>query len=209
MPSTHAIVGFVVPGSVIIFTMYRYIYPFSLLLAASIVWCILVCSSRIYLGMHSIGDIIAGLALSATLLPLFAPLADAVDNYLLTSAYSPFVTTGLSILAIVLYPGRDRWTPAWGDTTLIVGAHLGQHLGNWLNFQMGLLVAANIPAPYPILWPTWASFGLTIFRVVIGGVIGVATRAVFKPLAFIIACYILKEPNLLENKGGGKGEGQK
>ena len=35
MPSTHAIVGFVVPGSVIIFTMYRYIYPFSLLLAAS------------------------------------------------------------------------------------------------------------------------------------------------------------------------------
>jgi len=49
-----------------------------------------------------------------------------------------------------------------------------------------------------------------IFRVVIGGVIGVATRAVFKPLAFIIACYILKEPNLLENKGGGqKGEEQK
>ena len=48
-----------------------------------------------------------------------------------------------------------------------------------------------------------------IFRVVIGGVIGVATRAVFKPLAFIIACYILKEPNLSENRGGAKRGGAK
>ena len=29
-----------------------------------------------------------------------------------------------------------RWTPAWGDTTVIVGSHLGQQLGNWLNFQV-------------------------------------------------------------------------
>ena len=33
----------------------------------------LVCSSRLYLGMHSVADILAGLTLSSVFLPLFAP----------------------------------------------------------------------------------------------------------------------------------------
>jgi hypothetical protein len=29
-----------------------------------------------------------------------------------------------------------RWTPAWGDTVLVLGGWLGQQLGNWTNFQV-------------------------------------------------------------------------
>jgi len=208
MPSTHAMVGLVVPGSVIIFTMYRYTYPFYLWVAIAGVWCTLVCSSRIYLGMHSVADILAGLLISACFLPLFAPFADGVDNFLLTSKYAPLVTITLSILAVALYPGRHRWTSAWGDTTLIIGAYLGQQLGYWLNYQLGLLVAANVPPPYPILWPTWEQYGVTLLRLIIGGVVCLGTRAVFKPISYLTACHLLKvdmrelnsQPNSTNNK---------
>jgi len=193
MPSTHAMVGLAVPMSVILFTMDRYVYPFYLWVAIASFWCLLVCSSRVYLGMHSLADILAGLVLAAIFVPLFAPFADSVDHFLLTSKLSPVLTITLAVLAIALYPGRHRWTPAWGDTTTIVGAYLGQQLGYWICFQVGLLREADVPAPYPILWPTWEQYGQTILRVVIGGVVGVAARAISKPISYITACYILQE----------------
>ena len=78
------------------------------------------------------------------------------------------------------------------------------------------------PPPYPILWPTLAQYGLTIVRVVIGqsnindffsqllktssdvhpsvytsipnlgGIVGIATRAVFKPTSYLTVCKILQ-----------------
>ncbi len=31
-------------------------------------------------------------------------------------------------------------------------------------FQLGLLTAASVPPPFPILWPTWHQYGLTLLR---------------------------------------------
>jgi hypothetical protein len=47
------------------FTLFQ--YPFFLWAALAVVWCALVCSSRIYLGMHSIAV--------RTVFKLFAPSA--------------------------------------------------------------------------------------------------------------------------------------
>ena len=73
------------------------------------------------------------------------------------------------------------------------------------------------PPPYPILWPTLTQYGLTIVRLVLGlklvwilplrkrfclqslmdnltlgGVVGVATRIVFKPTSYLTVCTILQ-----------------
>lgn len=208
MPSTHAMVGVAVPASSILFTMHRYIYPFYLWVAIACTWCSLVCCSRLYLGMHSLADIVVGLFLSCCLMPIFSLLADSVDNFLLSSQSAPFFSISITLLAVWMYPGSNRWTPAWGDTVLVLGGWLGQQLGNWTNYQLGLLAAASIPPPYPILWPTWHQYGLTLLRVVIGGVIAVATRAIFKPLSYLTACYLLnanaaqlkEEANDINNK---------
>ncbi len=74
MPSTHAMVGLAVPLSILYFTYGRYQvknhpalrysyalhassgclqYPLLLWTAVAIFWCVLVCTSRVYLGMHS------------------------------------------------------------------------------------------------------------------------------------------------------------
>lgn len=53
MPSTHAMVGIAIPLSVLIFTAERYIYPLMIGGAVTMMWCLLISVSRLYLGMHS------------------------------------------------------------------------------------------------------------------------------------------------------------
>lgn len=54
MPSTHAMVGVSIPFSVLLYTMNRYQYNVPLGLCIAIIWCSLICMSRLYLGMHSV-----------------------------------------------------------------------------------------------------------------------------------------------------------
>jgi sphingosine-1-phosphate phosphatase 1 len=54
MPSTHAMVSVTVPFSVILLTANRYEYPVYIGVAIAFTWCILVSTSRLYLGMHSV-----------------------------------------------------------------------------------------------------------------------------------------------------------
>jgi len=54
MPSTHAMVSITVPFAAHFFTTSRYDYPGYLGVLAACIFCILVSSSRIYLGMHSL-----------------------------------------------------------------------------------------------------------------------------------------------------------
>ena len=94
------------------------------------------------------------------------------------------------------------------DSTAILGGWFGLQLGCWGTYQMGYLHGAPIPPPYPIIWPTFGSYGLILLRMVIGGVIMIATRAVFKPISYFIVCKIFgadrkllkSQPNRIENK---------
>lgn len=54
MPSTHAMVGVSIPFSVLLYTMDRYQYNIPLGLCLAIIWCTLICLSRLYLGMHTV-----------------------------------------------------------------------------------------------------------------------------------------------------------
>jgi len=191
MPSTHAMVGLAIPASIIWFTYGRYQYPFLLWASLALIWCVLVSSSRVYLGMHSLADIYVGLAFASILLIFVAPLADISDYFLLSNPLAPFVTITASALAIYYYPGSDRWTPARGDTTVILGSFLGTHLASWSNFQLGILKGPPLPPPYPILWPNYEQYGETLLRMAVGGVILIATRAMSKPLIFYLSCFLV------------------
>ena len=73
---------------------------------------------------------------------------------------------------------------------------------------MGFLHAAPTPPPYPIIWPTFATYGQTLLRMIVGGVIMVAARAIFKPITYALFCrvagtdrHLLKtQPTTIENK---------
>lgn len=192
MPSTHAMVGAAVPFSFLFYTMYRYEYPVILGVIVCSIWCCLVCGSRLYLGMHTVLDIIVGIVLVVFLMVVLIPFIDDIDYFMLTSTYSPPCILSAYILMILFYPDAGHWTPARGDTVVILGVGAGIAIGSWLNYQWGIISGPPMPPPYKIIWPTYEMVGLTMLRTCIGILVVVATRAFFKSITYALACYLLK-----------------
>lgn len=192
MPSTHAMVGAAVPFSFLYFTLYRYEYNviYGILIATG--WCILVCCSRLYMGMHTVLDIIGGLSLVAILMTITLPLSDFIDHYQLTNPYSPLVTVAFMLILQIAYPKTERWTPARGDTAVIMGTGTGFALGSWLNYRLGVIRGPAIPPPYMIMWPGYKVFGLALLRAMIGISCIVATRAFFKSVTYALFCFVMR-----------------
>ncbi|CAG7731341.1 unnamed protein product [Allacma fusca] len=182
MPSTHAMTGAAVPFSILIFTSCRYEYPFLLGVFFSLLWCALVCSSRIYLGMHSVLDVVAGLSLVALLFLWVIPVVDWLDPIILTDEFGALYMLSGAILLALCSPGGDRWTPARGDTVVILGSAVGLITGAWMNYQLGI-ISSNGPAidmPFPVMWPSYKMLGLSLLRLVIGLCIVLITRQIAK-----------------------------
>lgn len=132
------------------------------------------------------------------------------DYFLLSNPLAPLVTIILTFLAVYYYPGSDRWTPARGDTTVILGSYLGTQLASWCNFQLGILKGPPLPPPYPILWPTYEQYGETLLRMAVGGVVVIATRAIAKSVVFYTSCFVVgARPRDIKNQKFDIGNKQK
>ncbi|CAL4134619.1 unnamed protein product [Meganyctiphanes norvegica] len=192
LPSTHAMVGVTMPFSIFAFSVTRYQLDWSWCLAFAITWCTIVCLSRLYLGMHSVMDIVCGLVLAVILMVIILPWMDILDRLALSHPASPLLCTILTVAMVVWYPTTDRWTPARGDTTVIVGVGCGTLLGSWLNYQLGIIREPTLPPPYTVIWPTINMVGLSLLRTVVGLVLIVAVRATFKSLSYATICALLQ-----------------
>lgn len=190
MPSTHAMVGIALPFSMVIFTSDRYEYPLWVGVMAACTWCLLVCGSRLYLGMHSVLDVLAGLLLASGLMAVLVPLIDVVDYWHLRSVYSPLVTTIVILVISIFYPKRDSWSPARGDTSVITGAGAGILLGCWLNYQLGIVRGPELEPPFPIMWPGNDVAGLALLRAMIGILLLLGSRLIGKLVGLNGLCYI-------------------
>ncbi|XP_050077836.1 sphingosine-1-phosphate phosphatase 1-like [Anopheles maculipalpis] len=208
MPSTHAMVSVAIPFSVLIYTYDRYIYSMPVGLAIACVWCAVICVSRVYLGMHSVLDILAGLVLVVLLMIPLIPIVDRLDLIIVTSRWSPIFVFSISILLIVFYPDPGKWTPTRGDTALTVSVCAGIELGAWLHYHLGEFQQPAQPPPYEIIWPSYSMFGLLLLRTVLGLCCIVASRAFAKSISYAFVCFILgrdknelrQSENTLENK---------
>lgn len=200
MPSTHAMVGVCMPFSVLLYTMDRYIYPVHWGILIAVSWCTLICVSRVYLGMHSVLDIAAGLLLASFLLFILIPAVDRLDGFLLTWECAPVLVITLSILVIVFHPNADKWTPTRGDTTMIVSVCAGILTGSWTNYRLGNMTADDRGPPYRIIWPSVEMLGCTILRTTLGFCGVLATRAIGKSVSYAFICALLgKDKNELRN----------
>uniref|UniRef100_A0A1L8DYC7 Putative sphingoid base-phosphate phosphatase n=1 Tax=Nyssomyia neivai TaxID=330878 RepID=A0A1L8DYC7_9DIPT len=191
LPSTHAMVSVAIPFSVLIYTLDRYQYPAIVGIAISLIWSTVICFSRIYLGMHSVLDIVAGLLLTGALMLPLIPLVDWADYHILSHQFSPFLLLIISILLITIYPRADRWTPTRGDTTLCLAVCVGIHIGAWINFQAGDMKVPTTEPPYPVIWPSHRLLGQILLRTVLGLCAIVATRAIAKSVSYALICAIL------------------
>ncbi|TRZ01158.1 hypothetical protein DNTS_002838, partial [Danionella cerebrum] len=195
MPSTHAMSGTAIPLSLFLLTYDRWEYPMLLGLSLAISWCVLVCLSRIYMGMHSILDVIAGFLYSLLILLLFSPALEIIDTFNCTHPYAPLfiisLHVGLGLFSFTL----DTWSTSRGDTAQILGSGAGIALASHVNSRLGLLPdppAAMLPLHPPSF--TLGLIGLCILRFFLGVLILLATRAVMKALTIPLVCRLFGIP---------------
>nr|XP_012217514.1 PREDICTED: sphingosine-1-phosphate phosphatase 2-like [Linepithema humile]XP_012217515.1 PREDICTED: sphingosine-1-phosphate phosphatase 2-like [Linepithema humile]XP_012217516.1 PREDICTED: sphingosine-1-phosphate phosphatase 2-like [Linepithema humile]XP_012217517.1 PREDICTED: sphingosine-1-phosphate phosphatase 2-like [Linepithema humile] len=191
MPSTHAMVGLTIPFSIVLFTMDKYIYPFSIGCTVAFIWCVLVSTSRLYLGMHTVLDIVAGLILATALMVPLVPLVEMTNVYIITNVWLLAILIAVSIATIVYYPCSDKWTPTRSDTAMVVSVTAGIHTGAWFSYYTGALSTSLFSPPYNIVWPTPFTLGHLILRTMLGFAGVIATKTLCKFLSYATMCAIL------------------
>nr|KAF6497687.1 sphingosine-1-phosphate phosphatase 2 [Rousettus aegyptiacus] len=153
LPSTHAMAATAISFTLLISTVDRYQYPFALGLMVAVVFSTLVSLSRLYTGMHTVLDVVAGVLITAVLIALTYPAWTLIDR--LDSA-SPLFLVGVIAVPFFLcynYPVSDYYSPTRADTTTILASGAGVTIGFWINhfFQLvseptqSLPVIRNIP----------------------------------------------------------------
>lgn len=169
MPSTHTIVGTCIPFSLLVLTSNAYEYPFILGLLIAVSWTCLVAFSRVYLGMHTALDVLAGISMTAVFLPFLLGIVEYLDYLQITHPYAPVFTFLLPLLACHYYPKQKVWSITRGDTANIMSIGSGVSIGSWLNYQLGWMTEMQLPhglQPLPVPTLEWGLY--SALRVVIG-----------------------------------------
>ncbi|XP_078281831.1 sphingosine-1-phosphate phosphatase 2-like isoform X2 [Rhinoraja longicauda] len=188
MPSTHAMAATAIPFTFLLATMNRYKYPFELALVFAVAICTLVSLSRIYTGMHTVLDVLCGIAITAVLVTVSYPLWDAIEAFQMKNHFAPVLALTLSFLLAINYPELDHWSTARGDTTNIVSAGGGATLATWINYQWHLIPDAVSAPPYEMPSLTTELICRMGARFVIGIVIVFFARQAIKSVALAFVC---------------------
>lgn len=167
MPSTHAMVGVALPSSVLYYTSHRYKFPVEIGVSLAVLFCVLISLSRLYLGMHSLLDILAGLLFSSLLVIPFLPLVDYSDM-LVKFYWFPLLLMLITVILIVAYPTGNTWTPTRGDTTIILATCVGIQIAAWLNYRQYSVEYPPLLPPYELNLPEWRELGFVVIRTLLG-----------------------------------------
>ncbi|XP_072314153.1 sphingosine-1-phosphate phosphatase 1-like [Eucyclogobius newberryi] len=191
MPSTHAMSGTAIPFALFYMTHGRWEYPFAVGFSVALSWCVLVCVSRIYMGMHSLLDVVAGVLYSSLILAVSLPALDSLDVFVLHSRWAPLLVMALPFVLALLCFRLDAWSTSRGDTAQILGTGAGVALASHVNLRLGFSrdpVARSLAFPSP----SAGLFVTAAVRLVAGVAVLVLTRAVMKAVTLTTLCRVLR-----------------
>ena len=142
LPSTHAMNAVAMPWYILSLLhgaggLAGWAHPAATL--AAIAWTVLCTGSRLYMGVHTPADIMAGLALGAASLALHVAYGGTMDAALMGWTLTPLAIVVALIVLVVVYPrpASPRWVSSPGDTTIILGVTAGVVVGCWVAARLG------------------------------------------------------------------------
>nr|XP_057912783.1 sphingosine-1-phosphate phosphatase 1-like [Doryrhamphus excisus] len=195
MPSTHAMTGTAIPFCLFMLTYGRWQYPFLFGLCVALCWSILVCVSRVYMGMHSVLEVITGFLYSLLILAFFHQVLDKIDTFYMTDPYAPLVILVSHVSLGLVAFSLDSWSTSRGDTAQALGTGAGAALATHANYQLGLLAdhpLSSLPLALPSL-----GVGLVVsslLRFAIGVAVILVTRMVMKAVTIPFLCRLFRLP---------------
>ncbi|KAK3109136.1 hypothetical protein FSP39_023701 [Pinctada imbricata] len=152
MPSTHAMSATAIPFMLAYLSLQRYEISPWIVVPVAVIWCTLVCLSRLYQGVHSVLDVVCGVLLTVGIIFLAGPY---LDDFRLVSTNTPiFTNRHLCDKCRPLYcslSGNQGHNSAKGDAVQIVSVTSGFSLGTWLNYHYGFTTAKQVTDLYPVL----------------------------------------------------------
>ncbi|KAM4633234.1 sphingosine-1-phosphate phosphatase 1-like [Polymixia lowei] len=196
MPSTHAMTGTAIPFSLFLLSYGRWQYSFFFGFCVALGWSVLVCVSRVYMGMHSILEVITGFLYSLLILAFFQQILDKIDSFYMMNHYAPlaivFFHVSLGLVAFSL----DSWSTSRGDTAQALGTGAGVALATYVNHQLGLLIDPPLSA-LPLTLPpiTTALVMRSLLRFLIGVAVLLITRMVMKAMTIPMLCQVFGLPS--------------
>nr|XP_054766560.1 sphingosine-1-phosphate phosphatase 2-like [Lytechinus pictus] len=200
MPSTHAMVGTLVPFTVLVVTWDKVEYPKEIGIILATFYTLLVCMSRLYKGMHYILDIIMGIVITVILMAVVFQFLESLDAFLITHRYAPLFAMATAFFLSIIYPTRDGWSSTRGDTIVIMGVTTGIYSSLWLCHQQGIPPMYDELPPTQISWPGPYSIFLMICRQVIGLTLMGLSHLTFKTIILGILSAINGEKITEETK---------
>ncbi|XP_060085856.1 sphingosine-1-phosphate phosphatase 2-like [Ylistrum balloti] len=204
MPSTHAMSATAIPVVLAILIISRYQVYIPALIVAAVLWCSMVSLSRLYLGVHSVLDILVGIVLSLAVIALTIPYVGDFDWYQQTHPFAPLVIFISSLaMCTVFYPSSktgDEYTyNTRGDAVQIVAVLAGVGLGAWTNLHLGFtnVIDNNADLPYELELPTLKVIAMSVMRFFVGTVILFSMQFLMKIPLVRIFSYIqgLEKPD--------------
>ncbi|XP_049614085.1 sphingosine-1-phosphate phosphatase 1 [Syngnathus scovelli] len=195
MPSTHAMTGTAIPFCLFMLTYERWQYPFLLGLSVALCWSLLVCVSRVYMGMHSVLEVITGFLYSLLVLVFFQQTLDTIDHFYMTHAYAPLVIVVSHVSLGLLAFSLDSWSTSRGDTAQALGTGAGAALATHANYQLGLMAdppASALPLALPALGAGLAARAL--LRLALGVAVILVTRMLMKAATIPLLCRLAGLP---------------
>ncbi|CAL1546044.1 unnamed protein product [Lymnaea stagnalis] len=197
MPSTHAMAGTAIPLYLAFMVVERYQVPVYVAAPIALLWFSITCWSRLYLGVHSILDLLAGFVYALLIFFSFMKYVEGYDLYQQTHLIAaPVVLLTSLALCTVCYPSTYK-SSCKGDAVQIVAALAGVGLGQWMNYQLGFSQESDSTGPYAIMFPTWGWVGMALLRFVSGVFIIflMQTFARFLSIRFFSYVYGLDKPD--------------
>ncbi|ESP00838.1 hypothetical protein LOTGIDRAFT_140415 [Lottia gigantea] len=199
LPSTHAMAGTAMPVVMAYLLLLRYEFPVWLAISCVPIWTVLTCLSRLYLGVHTILDVLCGIVYALVIMAVTMPYLSEVDIFFQSHPLSPFVVWIICLAAVtVCYPAQGK-DVAKGSGVRIVAIYMGFSTGMWMNYQFGLSTIPETSLPYHIMTPSlnWVIYSL--LRFVFGAVLLAVVKLVLQKLTVRYFSYLanLETPNKL------------
>lgn len=145
---------------------------------------LLVGLSRLYLGVHSIADVVSGyvLGLAGIFLLLKNGLCDAIDEYVYQSPKGIFVSLTLLLWFITCYPKTNPWSASYATAAQIFGTWFGIATSSWVVFNVescrwiGEVLAQSSSTPFH--WTSTIAVARLITGLIICGIAKVVGKAI-------------------------------